>query len=157
MPLQRPLRSIGVPQIPQKNHRCAIIRCCRQQLGGVVGIPRNGTDALPVVVEGQRRLLGLQIPDGDKASRSACGQNMRDLPVPCNAFDIVGSGGGIAKAQWILDVICVVDVEFALVAGGRDDLGLDRVELKGLDRTSMLRRAGYLDVGLAGNELLGIP
>lgn len=82
---------------------------------------------------------------------------MRDLPVPRNAFDIVGPSRGVAQTQGVLDVVCVVNVELALVACGRDDLGLYGVELERLDGTAVLGRARYLDVGLSGYELLGIP
>lgn len=82
---------------------------------------------------------------------------MRDLSVPRDAFDVIGPRCGIAQAQRVLDVVGVVNVELALVACGRDDLRLDRVELKRLDGATVLRRARNEYIDRSGNELLGIP
>lgn len=75
------------------------------------GVPSYSADGLSIVVgKGKTLFLCLHIPDGDKTTAGACHQNMRNLFIPIQAFDVVGTSG-VSKTEWVLDVVQVRDEE----------------------------------------------
>jgi hypothetical protein len=74
-------------------------------------IPSDGADSFPShVVESQALFLRLDIPHGDKTCTATRDQNMRDLLVPIQAFNIVRAGGSASESVGVLNVIKVGDV-----------------------------------------------
>ena len=143
MALQHPLGSVRIAQVPEQDDGGGIIGGSGHELRGAVGIPRNGSDGLPVIVERQRRLLRLQIPDGDEPAGATGSQDMSHLQIPGDAFEVIGASGGGAQTEGIFGIVDVVDEEFALGAGSGKDLGPQWVELERLDSSGVLGGSGY--------------
>lgn len=86
-------------------------RLPRGCISNLFGVPRYSADGLSVVVgKGKTLFLCLHIPDGDKTTAGTCHQNMRNLFIPVQAFDVVGTSG-VSQTEWVLDVVQVRDEE----------------------------------------------
>lgn len=157
MAFQNPFRSIRVAQIPEQDNWRGVVRRCRQQLCRVVWIPGDRAHRPAVVVQGQRRLLGLEIPDSDESSRATGGQDMRNFDVPRNTLQIVRSSSSSAKTKGTLGIIHVVYEKLALCTGCGKNLWPEGVELQGFDGTGVLSRSGNQSVVIAVQKFFGVP
>lgn len=71
-------------------------------------IPSNSANSLPAhVVEGQALLLRLDIPDGHKAGAATSHQDVGNLPVPVQAFDVVCTSRCRTQSEWVLNMVQV--------------------------------------------------
>lgn len=78
------------------------------------GVPSHGADGFAVIVGKSKALfLCLDIPDSDKTTAGTCYQNMRDLFIPIQAFDVVGTSG-VSETERVLDVVQVRDEELSM-------------------------------------------
>lgn len=76
-------------------------------------VPSHSADGFPVVVgKGKTLFLCLDIPDSDETTAGTCHQNMRDLFIPIQAFDVVGTSG-VSETERVLDVVQVRDEELS--------------------------------------------
>lgn len=113
MALERLLRRIAIPQIPQQDHRILIPARARHKLGTIIRIPRNRTDRLPAqVIQRETLLLRSCVPDGREAARGAGDEDVRHLLVPVEGVEVVGAGYCGAEAEGLAGVGEVVEVEF---------------------------------------------
>lgn len=70
------------------------------------GVPCNSADSLPShVVQRQALLLGLHIPDSHEAGAATSHQDVCDLLIPVQAFDIICASSSRAESEGILDVV----------------------------------------------------
>ena len=77
------------------------------------GVPSHSADGFAVVVGKSKALfLCLDIPDSDKTTAGTCHQNMRDLFIPIQAFDVVGTSG-VSETERVLDVVQVRNEELS--------------------------------------------
>lgn len=117
---------MGVSQIPHVDHRVGLERRGSDQLSGLCrwgsvtatmqnvlgrvphlrGVPRNSADSFAShVVESQALLLGLDIPDGHEASAAASDQDVCNLLIPVQAFDVIRTGRSRAQSEWVLNIV----------------------------------------------------
>jgi hypothetical protein len=140
--LQGSLWRIRVSQVPQQDGGRHVVGSGCKKLGGVVRIPRDGTDGFPVVVQGQRGFLGLQVPYCDEPSRTAGRQDVRNLAIPCHTLKIIGPSGSGAEPEGVGYVIDVVDEQLPFRTSRCQDMWLERIELQRPDGAGVLRGAG---------------
>ena len=140
MTLESLLGSIRIAQVPEENDRRVVIRSCCKELGRIVRVPGNSTDGLSVVVECKRCLLGLKIPHSNEATGNSSRQDVRNLPVPSQAFNIVRASRGVAKPKGVLNVVNVIYIQLTLCSGSSQNMGFQRVKLQCFDSTSVLVR-----------------
>lgn len=75
-------------------------------------IPRHCANSFPAhVVQGQALLPRLDIPDSDKASTATRDQDVCDLLIPVQAFNIVSAGSGASESVRVRDIVEIRDVE----------------------------------------------
>lgn len=119
---------MGIPEIPDVDHGVGFKRCRSNKFRGLFSVRRVGeirihkshlfripshrTDSFPAhVVQGQAFPLRLHIPHGHESRIATGNQDMRNLLIPVQAFDIVGTGSGASQSERVLDIIQIGDVE----------------------------------------------
>lgn len=79
-----------------------------------LGVPCDCADSLPgLVVQCQTLLFRLDIPNRHKAGAATSDQNVRNLPVPIQAVDIICTGRIVAQPEWVLDVVQIPDEQLS--------------------------------------------
>jgi len=85
-----------------------IISCCNKAVSYLRRVPGHSANSLPAhVVKGQALFLGLDIPDGHETGTATSHQNMSDLLVPVQTFNIVRAGRIGTQSEWVLDIVQV--------------------------------------------------
>lgn len=70
------------------------------------GVPRNSADSFAShVVESQALLFGLDIPDRHKAGAATSDQDVCNLLIPVQAFDVIRAGRSCAQSEWVLNIV----------------------------------------------------
>lgn len=63
---------------------------------------------------------------------------MRDLLIPIQAFDIIGTGSGTSQSERAFHVVEIGNIKFSICASGCEKVGVFGVELERLDGSRVL-------------------
>ena len=89
----------------------------RQTVSYLLRIPSNGADSLSThIIESEALLLRLDVPNCDKPSTATSDQNVRNLPVPVQAFNVICASCCGTQAGRFIEIIEVGDEQLALRA-----------------------------------------
>lgn len=82
-------------------------------------IPCNSADSFAAdVIQSQTLLLRFDIPDGHETSAATSDQNMCDLPIPIQAFNIICAGRIVSQSEGVVNIIQVGNEELAFSTTG---------------------------------------